>query len=243
MSINLINGDIIEKLKVIETESINLIFTSPPYWKGFKYESYFNSYKQYLDWTEIWLRDVKRVLKDDGYFLLNVANDSETTIKAFEILNIAIKYWKLCDTIIWFVYNRQPANTNRQLTNQTEYIFLFRKHNDNINIHKERIVDNDIFITKNIGNVWKIPFTQNKNSLKKTLGGKKDWGHSGFPKELCNLVIELFTDEKDNVLDCFLGLGQLGLSCREKNRNFIGIEMDEKIFKITEKKLRELNIK
>ena len=226
----LLNGDCIEKLKLIDNESVDVIFTSPPYWKGFKYESYFNSYKQYLDWCEVWIKDLKRVLKDDGYFLLNIANDSETTIKAFEVLNIALKHWKLCDTIIWFVYNRQPANTNRQLTNQTEYIFLLRKHNNNINIHKERIIDNDIFITKNIGNVWKIPFTRNKNSLKKTCGGKNNWGHAGFPKALCDLVINLFSNEGETILDCFMGMGQLALSSIELKREFIGIEKDKDIF-------------
>tara|TARA_R100000963_G_scaffold24453_1_gene16762 strand:- start:52 stop:771 length:720 start_codon:yes stop_codon:yes gene_type:complete len=235
----LYNGDCIEKLKLIDDESVDVIFTSPPYWKGFKYESYFNSYKQYLDWCEIWIKDLKRVLKDDGYFLLNIANDSETTIKAFELLNITLKNWKLCDTIIWFVYNRQPANSNRQLTNQTEYIFLLRKHSNNIHIHKERIsLNNTAFFTRNIGNVWKIPFTRHKNSLKKTCGGKKDWGHSGFPKELCDLVLELFSNEGDTILDCFMGLGQLGLSSRELKREFVGIELCNEIFKIVEDNLK-----
>lgn len=235
--INLIHGDCIEKLKIIESQSVDVIFTSPPYWKGFEYESYFNSYNQYLNWVKIWIKDIKRVLKNDGYFLLNVANDSETTIKAFEILNIALENWRLCDTIIWFVYNRQPANTNRQLTNQTEYIFLLRKHNNNININKDKIIDNDAFITKNIGNVWKIPFTKKKNSLKKTIGGKKNWGHSGFPKELCELVLKLFSKEGDTILDCFMGLGQLCLTCKQLNRNFIGIELDNGVLDLVHQKL------
>jgi len=236
---NIINGDCVEKLKLVDNESIDLIFTSPPYWKGFKYESHFNSYKQYLDWVEVWVKDLKRVIKDDGYFLLNVANDSETTIKAFELLNICLKYWKLCDTIIWFVYNRQPANTPRQLTNQTEYIFLLRKHNNDINIHKERIINNDIFITKNIGNVWKIPFTRNKNSLKKTCGGKKDWGHSGFPTQLCDLVIELFSNENDTILDIFMGMGELARRSKKLNRNFIGIEINKELCEVV---INEINL-
>ena len=238
----LFNGDCLDKLKDIEDESVDLIFTSPPYWKGFKYESYFNSYKQYLDWCEIWIKDLKRVLKDDGYFLLNIANDSETTVKAFEVLNIALKYWKLCDTIIWFVYNRQPANTNRQLTNQHEFIFLLRKHNNNINIRKERIKDNDIFITKNIGNVWKIPFKKSQYSLKKTCGGSKNWGHSGFSNELCDIVIDLFTDEDDLVFDCFAGYCNLGVCCENKKRNFIGIERDKNIYETAISRFENYNL-
>ena len=235
--IKLINGDCIEKLNEIDNESIDCVFTSPPYWKGFAYESYFNSYKQYLDWCEIWIKSLKDKLKDNGYFLLNVANDSETTIKAFELLNICLKYYKLCDTIIWFVHNRQPANSKRQLTNQHEYIFLLRKHNNNIDIHKERIIDNSAFITKNIGNVWKIPFKKNKDSLKKTCGGKNNWGHSGFSNELCEIVLNLFTNENDTILDIFMGLGQLGLTSKNMNRNFIGIEKDKDIFNIANEKI------
>ena len=239
---NLHHGDCIEKLKLLEKESVDLIFTSPPYWKNFKYESYFNSYKQYLDWVEVWIKECKDVLKDDGYFLLNIANDSETTVKAFEILNIALKNWKLCDTIIWFVYNRQPNNTKRQLTNQTEYIFLLRKHNNDITIHKDRIEDTEIFETKNIGNVWKIPFCKKKNSLKKVSGGKKNWGHSGFPKKLCDLVLKLFTNENDVVLDHFMGLGELALSCKNLNRKFIGIEKDKDIYDGACDRIKHYNI-
>jgi DNA modification methylase len=235
-----IHGDILEKLDEINEKSIDVIFTSPPYWKGFQYESYFNSYKQYLDWCEIWIKSLKDKLTDDGYFLLNIANDSETTVKAFEILNICLKHWKLCDTIIWFVYNRQPANTDRQLTNQHEYIFLLRKHSNNIKIHKERIIDNDIFITKNIGNVWKIPFKKSKFSHKKTCGGKNNWGHSGFNDNLCDLVIDLFTEEGQTVMDCFAGYCSLGISCNNKNRHFIGIEKDDEIFKIAEERLKSV---
>ena len=127
----LINGDVITELKKLPTESVDCIVTSPPYWKGFEYESYFNSYNQYLKWSEEWLRECKRVLHRDGYFFLNIANDSETTIRAYELLNICTNkiMFKLHDSIIWYVYNRQPANTVRQLTNQYEFIFKQRKSN------------------------------------------------------------------------------------------------------------------
>ena len=62
----IINGDCLEQLKNIETDSIDCIVTSPPYWKGFEYEAYFNSYAQYLEWCERWLKECKRVLKPNG---------------------------------------------------------------------------------------------------------------------------------------------------------------------------------
>ena len=222
-------GDIVEQLKSIADESVDLVFTSPPYWKGFEYESYFNSYFQYLEWCEVWVSKLKRVVKKDGWFLLNIANDSETTVKSFEVLNICLKHWKLHDTIIWNVYNRQPANTERQLTNQTEFIFVFRHHSANACYNKNGLVEAypSVFETKNVGNVWKIPFARSNHSLKKVCGGSKNWGHSGFPKILCEIVIKLLTKENDVVLDCFAGTGIVGLTAKELNRQSILIDKNK----------------
>ena len=51
-NIKLYNGDCLEVMKDIPDKSVDCIVTSPPYWKGFAYEAYFNSYKQYLDWSK-----------------------------------------------------------------------------------------------------------------------------------------------------------------------------------------------
>ena len=226
---NVLQGDCLEVMKTLPDKSVDLIFTSPPYWKGFAYESYFNSYAQYLEWTKKWTSGLRRVLKENGWFVLNIANDSETTCKAFEILNICMRDWKLHDTIVWNVYNRQPANTSRQLTNQTEYLFLFRKQSAGAKINKEGITDKypSVFDTKNVGNVWKIPFTRSSNSLKKVCGGAKDWGHSGFPPILCELVIDMFSNTGDCVLDCFAGTGIVGRTSVKMGRKAILIDRNE----------------
>ena len=230
----LYHDDILERLPKITDRSIDLIFTSPPYWKGFSYESYFNSYLQYINWCRKWIKNIKSKLKDDGFFLLNIANDSETTIKAYELLNICIEEgWKLHDTIIWYRTNSQPFNTNRNLTNQYEFIFLLRHNSSNVNINKDKkLLDkyNNVFDVKNIGNVWKIPFKILKNSKLKKVS-KNSTGHSGYPPILCNLVLDLFSNENDTILDCFAGNCVLGISCKEMNRKFIGIEKDHNIFK------------
>ena len=73
--------DCIIELGKLDSDSVDCIVTTPPYWKGFEYEAYFNSYKQYLDWCKLWLSECKRVLKPYGTFYLNVANDNETIVK------------------------------------------------------------------------------------------------------------------------------------------------------------------
>ena len=240
----LINGDVITELKKLPTESVDCIVTSPPYWKGFEYESYFNSYNQYLKWSEEWLRECKRVLHRDGYFFLNIANDSETTIRAYELLNICTNkiMFKLHDSIIWYVYNRQPANTVRQLTNQYEFIFMLRHSSNDVNLNKKELYEYNpnIFKTKNVGNVWEIPFNKNKNNFSFKKKVKSKWGHSGFPLDVPLACILLSTKENDIVLDCFMGSGNTALACKMLNRDFIGIDIMKEYVEMTKKRLDDI---
>lgn len=241
--IELHQGDCLQIMKQIPDKSVDCIITSPPYWKGFEYEAYFNSYKQYLDWCKLWLAETKRILAPNGTFWLNVINDSEITIRAFEMMEIATRelMFKLHDTIIWYRYNQQPANTSRQLTNQCEYIFMLRHTSAGVKLHKNWAYDlhPELFKTRNVGNVWELPF--NKGKPQKTEFGRKEtkskWGHSGFPLELPETCIALSTYRDETVLDMFMGSGTTGVAAKRMNRNFIGIELDPKYFDIAKNRI------
>lgn len=236
------NADCLEIMRQIPDKSIDCIVTSPPYWKGFEYEAYFNSYKQYIDWSKEWLKEAKRILKPNGTFWLNVINDSEITIRAFELMEIATRelMYKLHDTIIWYRYNQQPANTNRQLTNQCEYIFMLRHTSAGVELDKKTAYEANpsMFKTKNVGNVWELPFNSGKT---KTEFGRKEtkskWGHSGFPLQLPETCILLSTKENDIVLDMFSGSGTTAVAARKHNRQYIGVELDNKACEISLERL------
>lgn len=239
------NMDCIEGMRMLPDQSVDVIVTSPPYWKGFEYEAYFNSYKQYLDWCKVWMNECKRVLKPNGTFYLNVINDSEITIRAFELMEMATRemMFKLHDTIIWYRYNQQPANTTRQLTNQCEYIFMLRHTSANVELNKADAYDKNphIFETKNLGNVWKIPFNSGKRSVS-SFGRKETkskWGHSGFPLELPETCILLSSKEGDVVLDMFMGSGTTAVACVKNNRNYIGFELSKEYCEIAEQRIAE----
>lgn len=233
---NLVNGDALTELRRLDDGSVDCIITSPPYWKGFEYEAYFNSYYQYINWCKLWLKECKRVLSSNGTFYLNVANDSETTVRAFELLDICTNelMYKLHDTIIWYRYNQQPANTTRQLTNQCEYIFMLRHTSANVDLHKKEAYDynKDIFKTRNVGNVWEIPFNKGDKVSFAKKETKSRWGHSGFPLALAETCILLSTCEGDVVLDCFMGSGTVGVACKKLGRSFIGVELNETIYNV-----------
>jgi len=239
-----IHGDCLEVMATMPDKSIDCIITSPPYWKGFAYEAYFNSYAQYLDWTKRYLKECKRLLKDNGTLYLNVINDSEITIRAFEIMEIATRdlMYKLHESIIWYRYNQQPANTTRQLTNQCEYVFMLRHTSANIVLDKVAAYDNapEMFKTKNVGNVWELPFNAGKE---KSNFGKKEtnskWGHGGFPIKLPETCILLSTNEGDVVLDMFAGTGTTGVAAKKLNREYILIEKEKEYVDLINERLTD----
>ena len=58
------------------------------------------------------------------------------------------------------------------------------------------------------------------------------------PVALMEYLIKTYTNEGDTVLDFTMGSGSTGVACKNLNRNFIGIEKDEKYFKIAEERVR-----
>lgn len=60
------------------------------------------------------------------------------------------------------------------------------------------------------------------------------------PVALCEYLIKTYTNEGDVVLDNCMGSGTTGVACRNLNRKFIGIELDEEYFKTAEKRLKEV---
>jgi DNA modification methylase len=239
------NMDCMDGMKQIPDNSIRTTVTSPPYFKMLAYESGFNSYLQFIDWCKEWIKEIYRITEDEGYFFLNFANDKTNTIKAYEILNIALKYFTLHDTIIWYRYNSQPVNTDRQLTPQYEFVFMLCKNPKNYHLNKKELMEEmpDLFDTKNVGNVWKIAF--NKKGKLKGFSMKKQnedasnglWGHSGYPVDLPKACILLTTNENDVVLDLFMGSGTTAVACINTNRQYIGFELDTNYFNIANKRI------
>ncbi|MDC1601962.1 site-specific DNA-methyltransferase, partial [Phocaeicola vulgatus] len=59
------------------------------------------------------------------------------------------------------------------------------------------------------------------------------------PKLLLQHFIEILSNEKDVVLDPFMGSGSTGVVCELLNRNFIGFELDEKYYNIATQRILE----
>ncbi len=60
------------------------------------------------------------------------------------------------------------------------------------------------------------------------------------PTPLMEYLIRTYTNEGDTVFDGFMGSGTTGVACKRLNREFIGVELDEKYFKIAENRINEI---
>ena len=58
------------------------------------------------------------------------------------------------------------------------------------------------------------------------------------PIELLEYLIKTYTKENDTVLDFTMGSGSTGVACLQTNRNFIGIELEEKYYKIAKERCK-----
>lgn len=100
-----------------------------------------------------------------------------------------------------------------------------------------------------INSKFKTKFKINsKNSKYKSnvLEYSKSYNHyhpTEKPVPLLEDLILTYTDENDVVLDFTMGSGSTGVACRQLNRNFIGIELEEKYYEIAEKRINNYQTK
>ena len=87
-------------------------------------------------------------------------------------------------------------------------------------------------------NLW-----EGKKYKSNILKYKKDYtGHHPTQKPVLLLedLIKTFSNENDLVVDLTMGSGSTGVACKNTNRNFIGIEMNDEYFKIAEQRINAI---
>lgn len=128
---------------------------------------------------------------------------------------------QLKEVIVWDKVNAQPAIGHGVMNSQFELILVFDKNNA-----ISRKFDKRSFDRGTLSNLW---------SIKR--GKKIDSSHGAvFPIELADKIISSFTEAGDTILDPFMGTGTTGVSAERLNREFIGIEVDEKYFQIAKER-------
>lgn len=235
-------GDCLDVMNDIKNNSIDLIVTSPPYYLNKAYEKTI-SYVDYCEMMETVFIESGRILRFGGYAVFNFGDYFNSgnrfyTADVPSCYPAAINYFRwgveiakmdLQATRIWrkqfakmgipFVCNKHPRNIF-----DYEHIWTFRKRGG----HKNEIV-NDRKLSQRgvIGENW----TSVAGIVKHC---------AAFPVELPEWAINVYSAEKNIVLDMFMGSGTTGVACKNLNRNFIGIEKDENYFEIAQKRIMSI---
>jgi len=260
----LILGDCAEKLKELKKNSVDLIFTSPPYSDCRK-----NTYggihpNKYVDWFLPISKELLRVLKPDGTFILNI---KEKVVKAERhtyvielILEMRKQGWLWTEEFIWHKKNCYPGKWPNRFRDAWERLLQFNK-NRKFNMYQEEVMvptgdwaktrlrnlsetdkirDNSKVgsgFGKNISNWLNREKAYPSNVLHLATECNNKNHSAAFPEELPKWFIQLFTKRNDTVLDPFMGSGTTIFVSKRLRRNSVGIEIVPAYYERTKEKL------
>jgi DNA modification methylase len=249
---NIYLGDCEDVLQKIPDNSVDLIFTSPPYADQRK-----NTYggihiNDYVNWFLPKSEQMLRVLKPKGTFILNikekVVNGERSTYIMELILNMRKQGWFWTEEFIWHKKNCYPGKWPNRFRDAWERLLQFNK-NKKFNMYQEEVMvpmgDWAKTRLKNLNETDKIRdeskvgsgFGKNiSNWLTRTKVYPTNVLHlatecnnknhsAAFPEGLPEWFIKLFTRIGDTVLDPFMGSGTTNIVAEKMRRNSIGIEI------------------
>tara|TARA_R110002153_G_scaffold160322_1_gene312649 strand:- start:549 stop:1274 length:726 start_codon:yes stop_codon:yes gene_type:complete len=235
--IDLYKGDCLEVMKEIESGSIDAIICDLPY------GTTQNKWDSVIDLDKLWA-EYWRVLKKTGVAVLTASQPFSSAL-----LMSQKKYFK--HEWIW-IKNRGGnfANTVREPMKEHEQVLIFSKGKWTYNKQmqerngsgKDRVKYNfnKRAETTNYGNIHNPKKRQSE--LRGPCSHQKFNTETGLhptqkPVALMEYLIKTYTNEGDTVLDNTMGSGTTGEACKRLNRNFIGIEQDEKYFNIASERI------
>jgi len=235
-------GDSAEVLKKIPDNSVDLVFTSPPYNFGLDYDNHKDGTKwdDYFDKLFEVFRECIRVLKYGGRIVVNVQPLFSDYIPIHHIISDFFMKNKLIwrGEILWEKNNynckytawgswKSPSNPYMKYT--WEFLEIFCKGDLK---HKGTGEDADITgyeFKKWVYAKWDIAPERNM----------KDYGHPAmFPEKLVERVLKMFSYENDVILDPFNGVGTTTKVAKQFNRKFLGIDLSEEYCKKAEERLK-----
>ncbi len=245
----IILGDCIEKLKNFPDKSIDLIFADPPYnlqlqkdlfrQNGKKFLGVDDEWDKFKDFEEYdnfcleWLKECKRVLKDNG--TIWVIGSFQNIFRVGKIIQ-DLKFWILND-ILWVKSNPVPNFKGTRFNNSHETLIWASKNKNSkytFNYKTMKAYNCD----KQMRSDWHIPLVNGNLRIKDENGNK---AHSTQkPNALLYRIILATTKKGDLILDPFMGSGTTGAIAKILQRNFIGIEKEKKYVEIATKRIQKI---
>ena len=211
----------LDGLKKIPDDSIDLIIAEPPKdnWDKNINLNESSTLKEYFQWNQLWINESHRILKNTGaIYVLSHWKYSGM------YQNLLTSAFNVQSRIVW----RNQLSTKNNLTwlNETSDIWFATKSHDFL--FKQMPVGTSTM--EHLGNsvlesnLWlDIPRIVEE-------GGR-------YPQKLFSKMIESSSFKLNWVLDPFMGIGDVGVTCKRKGRRFIGFETDNDQMLLSMKRL------
>jgi len=262
-------GDCEKELKNIPNNSVDLIFTSPPYADQRK-----NTYggihpDRYVEWFLPISKQLLRVLKPTGTFILNikekVVNGERSTYIIELILEMRKQGWLWTEEFIWHKKNCYPGKWPNRFRDAWERLLQFNK-NKKFHMYQEEVtVPIGDWAKTRLKNLSETDKIRDESKVGSGFGKNiSNWldrneayptnvlhlatecnnkNHSAaFPEGLPEWFIKLFTKEGDIVLDPFMGSGTTNLVANRMKRNSIGIEIVPEYYEMVRSRIEPVEL-
>jgi len=241
----IVRGDCIQVLKELPDNSVDLIFADPPYNLQLQGELWrpnqtkvdavndewdkFNSFEDYDKFSQEWLKECRRVLKENG--TIWVIGSYHNIFRIGKIMQ-DVGFWILND-IIWIKTNPMPNFKGTRFNNAHETLIWASKNKDSrytFHYKTMKAFNDDLQLRSD----WYIPICNGRERIR--VNGEK--AHSTQkPEALLYRIIISTSNPNDIVLDPFMGSGTTGAIAKKLGRNFIGIEKEEFYIKIANERI------
>lgn len=263
----LMHGDCQKELGKLPDNSVDLIFTSPPYADSRKNTYGGVSPDKYVEWFLPISAELLRVLKPTGTFVLNikekVTNGERHTYVIELILEMRKQGWLWTEEFIWHKKNSYPGKWPNRFRDSWERLIQFNKNRKFHMYQDEVMVPMGEWANSRLKNLSETDKVRDPSRVGSGFGKRianwigrekaypsnvlhmatetKNKNHSAvFPEDLPEWFIKLFTKKGDYVLDPFMGSGTTIAVAQNMSRNAIGIEVLSEYYKIAKDKVKPL---
>ncbi|MDP0531776.1 site-specific DNA-methyltransferase [Porphyromonas gingivalis] len=259
-------GDSKEQLKLLPSNSVDLIITSPPY--ADQRKSTYGGIRpdKYVEWFLPISEQLLRVLKPSGTFILNIKEKVVAGERSTYVMELIIEMrkqgWLWTEEFIWHKKNSYPGKWPNRFRDAWERLLQFNKHK-HFKMYQEEVMvpmgdwaktrlqklsqtdkirDNSKVgsgFGKNISNWIDRDKAYPTNVLYLATECNNKNHSAAFPEGLPEWFIKLFTTEYDTVLDPFMGSGTTLLVANRMKRNSIGIDVIPEYYTMVKNRLNQ----
>ena len=237
--IKLHKGDCLIEMDKIEDKSVDMILADLPYGTtACKWDTI-------IPFEPLW-EQYERIIKDDGAIVLTA---SQPFASALVMSNPKLfKYEWIWDKVLptgFAIAKHQPMKQHEQVLvfGKGKVVYnpiLTPREKPRVYNRTHEKYEGSENLQKHDGKDRVLTHYQPRTIIKESNANQRGKVHpTQKPVALLEYLIKTYTNENEVVLDSTMGSGSTGVACKNTNRNFIGIELDEDYFNIAEQRINE----